>query len=70
MLYEVITVRQFDLDVSGDVWLLLDLQDSVQLGTGADGTEEHAVLLAASLAARAIQQNRAVGLATYSYNFV
>ncbi len=58
-------VRQFDLDVSGDVWLLLDLQDSVQLGTGADGTEEHAVLLAASLAARAIQQNRAVGLATY-----
>ncbi|MEJ2750333.1 MAG: hypothetical protein P8183_20860 [Anaerolineae bacterium] len=30
-----------------------------------DGTEEHAVLLAASLAAHALSQNRAVGLAAY-----
>ena len=58
-------VRQFDLDVSGDIWLLLDMATAVQLGQGASGTEEHTVLLAASLAARALQQNRAVGLAGY-----
>ena len=58
-------VRQFDLDASGDIWILLDLLESAQLGQDALGTEEHAVLLAASLAARAIRQNRAVGLAAY-----
>lgn len=58
-------VRQFDQDASGDVWLVLDLQTAVQLGSGADSTEEQAVLLAASLSARALRQNRAVGLAGY-----
>lgn len=58
-------VRQFDLDTAGDIWLLLDLQASNQLGQGTDSTEEHGVLLAAALAARAINQNRAVGLAAY-----
>ena len=56
-------VRQFDLDAAGDIWILLDLKEDVQLGHEALSTEEHAVLLAASLAARAIRQNRAVGLA-------
>lgn len=58
-------VRQFDLDAAGDIWILLDMETAVQLGDGIDGTEEHAVLLAASLAARALSQNRAVGLAAY-----
>lgn len=58
-------VREFDLDAAGDIWILLDLQADVQLGSGADSTEEYAVLLAASLAARALRQNRAVGLAAY-----
>ncbi len=58
-------VRQFDLDAAGDIWILLDLNKTVQLGKDALGTEEHAVLLAASLAARAIRHNRAVGLAAY-----
>ncbi len=58
-------VREFDLDAAGDIWLLLDMQAAVQLGQGREGTEEQAVLLAASLAARALRQNRAVGLAGY-----
>jgi uncharacterized protein (DUF58 family) len=58
-------VRQFDQDAAGDVWLLLDLHADVQVGRGSEGTEEHAVLLAAALAARALRQNRAVGLAVY-----
>jgi uncharacterized protein (DUF58 family) len=62
---DALYVRQFDLDAAGDIWLLLDLQAAVQLGQGAEGTEEHGVLLAAALAARALKQNRAVGLAAY-----
>lgn len=58
-------VRQFDLDAAGDIWLILDLETAVQLGSETLGTEEHAVLLAASLAARGLRQNRGVGLATY-----
>ena len=58
-------VRQFDLDAAGDVWLLMDLQAGVQVGDGPDGTEEHAVLLAAALIGRARHENRALGLAAY-----
>lgn len=61
-------VREFDLDAAGDFWLVLDMEKSVQLGDGADGTEEHAVLLAASMAAQAIRHVRETGLATYSQN--
>jgi uncharacterized protein (DUF58 family) len=62
---DALYVRQFELDAAGDIWLLLDLQAATQLGQGMDGTEEHAVLLAAALGTRAIDQNRAVGLAAY-----
>lgn len=63
--HEQLFVRQFDLDATGDIWLILDMQAESQVGTGMEGTEEHAVLLAASLAARALRQNRAVGVAGY-----
>ena len=59
-------MRQFDRDTAGDIWLLLDMEQSVQLGQGKDSTEEHAVLLAASLAAQSLYQERAVGLAAYA----
>ena len=62
---EQLYTRQFDLDAAGDIWLLLDLQKDIQLGVGLDGTEEHAVLLAAALAAQGIDQNRPVALAAY-----
>jgi uncharacterized protein (DUF58 family) len=58
-------VRQFEADAAGEVWLVLDLQREVQLGDGAEGTEEHAVILAAALTAQGQQQQRAIGLATY-----
>jgi uncharacterized protein (DUF58 family) len=62
---DTLFIRQFDLDAGGDVWLLLDFQAAVQLGQGADGTEEHMVLLAAALLAQGLDQQRAIGLATY-----
>jgi len=58
-------VRQFDLDAAGEIWLLIDLQSGSQVGEGMEGTEEQSVLVAAALAAQAIHQNRAVGLASY-----
>jgi uncharacterized protein (DUF58 family) len=59
-------VRQFDLDAAGEIWILLDLEATKQLGEGeADGTEEQAILLAASLAARALNHTRGVGLIGY-----
>lgn len=58
-------VREFDQDATGDIWIFLDCEAAVQLGNGADRTIEQAVLLGASLAARAVRQNRAVGLAGY-----
>ena len=65
---DALFVRQFDLDAAGDIWIVLDMETAVQLGSGLDSAEEHAVLLAASLAARALSQNRAVGLAAYGQN--
>ncbi len=61
-----LSTRLFDLDAAGDVWILLDMQATVQLGQDAAGTEEHAVLLAAALSAQALRLNRALGLAAYS----
>jgi uncharacterized protein (DUF58 family) len=59
-------VRQFDLDAAGDIWILLDLEVGKQLGSGsAKGTEEQAILLAASLTARALNQTRRVGLVAH-----
>lgn len=58
-------VRQYDLDAAGDIWIVLDMEAVVQLGEAAQSSEEQAVLLAAALTARAIQQNRPVGLVAY-----
>jgi uncharacterized protein (DUF58 family) len=62
---DALYVRQFDRDAAGDIWLVIDGDASVQLGQGINGTEEQAVLLAASLAARAILEARPAGLAAY-----
>ncbi len=58
-------VRQFDLEPAGDLWLVLDLDASVQAGQGEESTLEYAVILAASLAAKHLGDNRAVGLAAF-----
>lgn len=57
-----IQVKEFELEQTTDVWLFLDLDRNVQVGAGDDGTVEVAVRVAASLADRALAENRAVGL--------
>jgi uncharacterized protein (DUF58 family) len=56
-------VRQFDSTPAGDWWIILDLNQAVQAGSGQDSTTEHAVILAASLADRGLRDGRNVGLA-------
>jgi uncharacterized protein (DUF58 family) len=63
-----LVVKTFDLEPSGDLWIILDLDAAVQVGEGEESTEEYAVILASSLADRMLRQNRAVGLAAYGTN--
>ena len=63
-------VRLFDGTPAGDWWILLDMDANVQLGQGQNSTEEHAVILAASLADRGLRQRRAVGLIANSRDLV
>jgi len=55
-------VRLFDGMPVGDWWIFMDMDRSCQAGEGENSTEEHAVVLAASLANRGISEGRAVGL--------
>jgi uncharacterized protein (DUF58 family) len=56
-------VKEFDLDPTVDVSLLLDFDPASQAGTGDDSTEEYGVTIIASLAAYLLRQRQvAVGL--------
>ncbi|PWH12429.1 MAG: hypothetical protein DDG60_13305 [Anaerolineae bacterium] len=55
-------IHQLEGSPSGTWWILLDLDERVQIGNDWDSTVEHGVILAASLAERGLRENRAVGL--------
>jgi uncharacterized protein (DUF58 family) len=55
-------VRQFEGTPAGDWWIILDLDSAVQFGSGWDSTEEHAIILASSLAAQGLNEDHPVGL--------
>jgi uncharacterized protein (DUF58 family) len=59
-----IQVKEFDLEQTADVWIILDLQRAAQVGSGDDSTVEVGVRAAAAIAERAIEENRAVALTT------
>jgi uncharacterized protein (DUF58 family) len=54
--------KQFDQETGGDVWLVLDLDESAQVGSGERSTEELSVTVASSVAALMLDARRAVGL--------
>jgi uncharacterized protein (DUF58 family) len=62
---DTLMVKTFDLEPSGDLWIVLDMDAAVQAGEGEESTEEYGVILASSLADRLLRQNRAVGLVAY-----
>ena len=57
-------VRQFEHTPSSDWWIFLDLEKSVQTGSGFDSTVEHGIILAASIADRGLREGHSVGLVT------
>jgi uncharacterized protein (DUF58 family) len=59
---EKLFVRLFDGAPAGDWWILVDLQKEVQAGENENSTEEHAIILAASIADKGLRAKRAVGL--------
>jgi len=60
--YDKFYVRQFEGIPAGDWWILLDLDHEHLLGAGWESTEEHSVVLAASLAAQGLDEEHPVGL--------
>ncbi|MFL5757740.1 MAG: DUF58 domain-containing protein [Chloroflexota bacterium] len=57
-----IQVKEFDLEQTADAWLFLDMDRSVQTGRGDESTTEAAVRVAASVADKALAENRSVGM--------
>jgi uncharacterized protein (DUF58 family) len=56
-----IQVKEFDLETTADAWIVLDLDRSSQGGRGDESTVEVAVRAAASIADKALTENRSVG---------
>ena len=63
--HEEIIVKEFDLEPSGDLWIVLDMDERVHAGRDLESTEEYGVILAASLASQLLRANHAVGLITH-----
>ena len=63
---EEIFVKEFDLEPSGDLWLILDMNARAHAGEGLESTEEYAVVIAASLANQMLRDNHAVGLVSHA----
>lgn len=57
-----IQVKEFDLEQTADAWIFLDLDAAWEAGSDDGSTTEVAVRVAASVADKALAENRAVGL--------
>jgi uncharacterized protein (DUF58 family) len=60
--------KDFDLGLSSDVWVVVDLHREVQAGELEESTDEYAVSIGASLARRYIGMQLPVGLLAYGDN--
>lgn len=64
-------VRVFENIHSSDAWwLILDLDQAVQVGEGDDATDEHSIILTASLADKGLKTGKSVGLIASAKEFV
>ncbi len=55
-------VHLYENEPTSDWWVLLDLDEAVQIGEGPQSTEEHGVMLAASLVNHGLKLGKHVGL--------
>jgi uncharacterized protein (DUF58 family) len=58
-------VRVFEGAPTGDWWIILDLDESVQIGDDQNATDEHGIILAASLTDLGMRTGHSVGLVTH-----
>lgn len=65
-----IFVKEFELEQTTDVWLYLDLDAEYEAGEGDNSTTEVAIRAAASIADKAIAENRAVGLTVSGHHAI
>ena len=57
--------KEYDLEPSGNLWIILDLDAAVHAGEEEESTEEYAVKIAGALIHQSIRENKAVGLVAY-----
>ena len=62
-------VKTFELDPTSDIWVIADMEGSIQAGEGDESTEEYIVTVAASVAQRYIAANRSVGLIAFGAEY-
>ncbi len=62
-------VKTFELDPTSDIWVIADMEGSIQAGEGDESTEEYIVTVAASVAQRYISANRSVGLMAFGEEY-
>lgn len=55
-------VKEFDLEQTADVWIVLDLDRATHAGIGTDASVEAGVTIAASVALRTLGDNRSVAM--------
>jgi uncharacterized protein (DUF58 family) len=55
-------VKTFEMDPTSNIWVLVDMHEGVQQGSGDESTEEYAVRIATSIAYKYLQVNRMLGL--------
>lgn len=58
-------VKEFDLEESTKIWIVLDMQEAVQSGEAAESTEEYGVTAAASIAKKYLEAGLSVGLISH-----
>jgi uncharacterized protein (DUF58 family) len=60
--HQELQVKEFEVEQAADAWLFVDLQSGMQAGHGDDSTVEVGIRVAASIAFKALAENRAVGM--------
>ncbi len=68
--FDDLIVRQLETATTRDWWIVVDLESTIQAGTGDNSTLELCIILAASLALRGLRERRRVGLAMAGSQFV
>ncbi len=57
-----IFVKEFELDLSERIWVILDLDQNTKFGSGIESTEEYGITIAASIVKKYSDTGRPVGL--------